>query len=44
MEPGHETTTGMLSFLFVLLLKDPQRLSIAQDEVGQVVGRRTTHR
>ena len=28
----------MLSFLFVLLLKDTQRLRIAQDEVDRVVG------
>ncbi len=28
----------MLSFLFVLLLKDPQRLRIAQDEVDHIVG------
>ncbi len=34
---GHETTIGMFSFLFVLLLKEPQRLRTAQDEVDQTI-------
>ena len=35
---GHETTTGMLSFLFALFLKHPQTLKVAQEEVDSVAG------
>ncbi|KAK4202781.1 putative bifunctional cytochrome P450 E-class, group I:NADPH-P450 reductase [Triangularia verruculosa] len=36
---GHETTSGMLSFAFVMLLKNPETLRKAQQEVDQVIGR-----
>ena len=35
---GHETTSGLLSFLFVLLLSNPQALHRAQSEVDAVIG------
>lgn len=35
---GHETTSGMLSFLFYYLLKSPAALERAQEEVDTVVG------
>ena len=35
---GHETTSGMLSFLFYHLLKTPEALQRAQEEVDSVVG------
>ncbi|KAK9364698.1 cytochrome P450, partial [Lipomyces kononenkoae] len=35
---GHETTSGLLSFAFYLLLKHPETYRKAQDEVDEVVG------
>ncbi|KAJ5289018.1 Oxidoreductase FAD/NAD(P)-binding [Penicillium angulare] len=37
---GHETTSGMLSFLFYFLLKTPQAYKKAQEEVDRVIGKR----
>ncbi|KAJ5594210.1 Bifunctional cytochrome NADPH reductase [Penicillium hispanicum] len=37
---GHETTSGMLSFLFYYLLKTPYAYKKAQEEVDRVIGRR----
>ncbi|KAL1963471.1 hypothetical protein VTN77DRAFT_8372 [Rasamsonia byssochlamydoides] len=37
---GHETTSGLLSFLFYFLLKHPHAYKKAQEEVDTVVGRR----
>ena len=37
---GHETTSGMLSFLFYLLLENPRALQTAQEEVDTIVGKR----
>ncbi|KAJ5252102.1 hypothetical protein N7489_002512 [Penicillium chrysogenum] len=37
---GHETTSGMLSFLFYHLLKNPSAYRKAQDEVDRVIGKR----
>ncbi|KAL5359775.1 cytochrome P450 [Aspergillus floccosus] len=37
---GHETTSGMLSFLFYNLLKHPHAYRKAQEEVDRVIGRR----
>ncbi|RJE26772.1 bifunctional P-450 NADPH-P450 reductase [Aspergillus sclerotialis] len=37
---GHETTSGMLSFLFYYLLKNPSAYKKAQEEVDTVIGRR----
>ncbi|MCJ1377356.1 hypothetical protein MMC17_000451 [Xylographa soralifera] len=36
---GHETTSGLLSFLFALFLKNPQTYNSAQEEVDEVVGK-----
>ncbi|KAK4508329.1 hypothetical protein PRZ48_002067 [Zasmidium cellare] len=36
---GHETTSGMLSFTFYYLLKNPEAYRKAQEEVDRVVGR-----
>ena len=36
---GHETTSGLLSFLFALFLKNPQTYKTAQKEVDDVVGK-----
>ncbi|KAH6896729.1 fatty acid hydroxylase [Thelonectria olida] len=36
---GHETTSGLLSFLFFYLLKYPDVMEKAQEEVDRVVGR-----
>lgn len=36
---GHETTSGLLSFCFYLLLTHPEEYQKIQDEVDQVVGR-----
>ncbi|MCJ1431831.1 hypothetical protein MMC27_001186 [Xylographa pallens] len=36
---GHETTSGLLSFLFALFLKYPQTYRSAQGEVDKVVGK-----
>ncbi|RDW85388.1 bifunctional cytochrome P450 reductase [Coleophoma crateriformis] len=36
---GHETTSGMLSFLFYQLLKNPSTYQKAQKQVDEVVGR-----
>ncbi|CAI6257368.1 unnamed protein product [Periconia digitata] len=36
---GHETTSGLLSFVFYFLLKNPQAYKKAQDEVDQVIGK-----
>ncbi|MCJ1393970.1 hypothetical protein MMC18_006847 [Xylographa bjoerkii] len=36
---GHETTSGLLSFLFALFLKNPQTYKAAQKEVDEVVGK-----
>ena len=38
---GHETTSGTLSFLFYNLLKNPEKLQKAQQEVDQVLGVRS---
>ncbi|KAE8153962.1 cytochrome P450 [Aspergillus avenaceus] len=37
---GHETTSGMLSFLFYYFLKNPSTYKKAQEEVDTVIGRR----
>lgn len=37
---GHETTSGMLSFTFYHLLKNPHAYKKAQEEVDEVIGRR----
>ncbi|EAW09509.1 bifunctional cytochrome P450/NADPH--P450 reductase [Aspergillus clavatus NRRL 1] len=37
---GHETTSGLLSFLFYYLLKNPRAYQKAQEEVDAVIGRR----
>ena len=39
MIKGHETTSGLLSFLFVLLLKNPDAYQTAQKEIDEVIGR-----
>lgn len=39
-QKGHETTSGMLSFLFYFLLKTPHAYKKAQEEVDSVIGRR----
>lgn len=36
---GHETTSGLLSFLFYELLKNPEAYRRAQSEVDDVVGK-----
>ncbi|KAK2880177.1 hypothetical protein FQN49_000496 [Arthroderma sp. PD_2] len=36
---GHETTSGLLSFLFYYLLKHPSAYQMAQRQVDEVVGR-----
>ncbi|KAF7906794.1 hypothetical protein EAF00_001072 [Botryotinia globosa] len=36
---GHETTSGLLSFAFLNLMKNPDAYNAAQREVDQVVGR-----
>lgn len=36
---GHETTSGMLSFTFYYLLKNPDAYRKAQEEVDRVIGR-----
>ncbi|XMA17494.1 hypothetical protein WAI453_010285 [Rhynchosporium graminicola] len=36
---GHETTSGLLSFLFYFLLKNPAAYQTAQRQVDEVVGR-----
>ncbi|KAI9640753.1 hypothetical protein NHQ30_011062 [Ciborinia camelliae] len=36
---GHETTSGMLSFLFYNLLKNPSAYQAAQREVDEVIGK-----
>ena len=38
MIAGHETTSGLLSFAFYELLKNPEAYECAQQEVDQVVG------
>jgi cytochrome P450/NADPH-cytochrome P450 reductase len=35
---GHETTSGLLSFLFYYLLKNPSAYKKAQEEVDRVIG------
>lgn len=35
---GHETTSGLLSFLFYYLLKNPESYRKAQEEVDRVIG------
>lgn len=37
--PGHETTSGLLSFAFLQLLKNPKTYFAAQSEVDRVLGR-----
>ncbi|PYH98277.1 cytochrome P450 [Aspergillus ellipticus CBS 707.79] len=37
---GHETTSGMLSFVFYFLLKNPHAYKKAQEEIDTVIGRR----
>ena len=39
--PGHETTSGLLSFLFYLLLENPRVYSKLQEEIDTVVGKGT---
>lgn len=36
---GHETTSGMLSFLFYELLENPEAYSKAEEEVNRVCGK-----
>lgn len=36
---GHETSSGLLSFLFYYLLKNPEAYRKAQDEVDRVIGK-----
>ncbi|KAF4120958.1 cytochrome P450 / NADPH-cytochrome P450 reductase [Geosmithia morbida] len=36
---GHETTSGLLSYVFYLLLQDPRVYRKAQDEVDNVIGK-----
>lgn len=36
---GHETTSGMLSFVFYYLLKNPKAYEAAQKEVDEVAGK-----
>lgn len=36
---GHETTSGLLSFTFYFLLKNPQAYEKAQQEVDEVIGK-----
>ena len=36
---GHETTSGLLSFTFYFLLKNPEAYNKAQQEVDQVIGK-----
>lgn len=36
---GHETTSGLLSFAFYMLIKHPEGMKKAQDEVDRVIGR-----
>ena len=36
---GHETTSGMLSFTFYYLLKNPETYRTAQEEVDRVIGK-----
>ncbi|KAE8361545.1 cytochrome P450 [Aspergillus caelatus] len=38
---GHETTSGMLSFLFYELLENPEAYRKAQEEVDRVIGKQT---
>lgn len=38
---GHETTSGLLSFLFHYLLKSPEAYMKAQGEVDRVIGKRS---
>ena len=40
---GHETTSGMLSFLFYYLLKSPSAYQKAQEEVDRVIGTEPIH-
>jgi len=37
--PGHETTSGLLSFLFYELLESPEAYSKAEEEVMRVCGK-----
>ncbi|EXM18563.1 Flavoprotein pyridine nucleotide cytochrome reductase [Fusarium oxysporum f. sp. vasinfectum] len=37
---GHETTSGLLSFLFYELLANPEALAAAQEEVDTVIGKK----
>ena len=37
---GHETTSGMLSFAFYQLLRNPEAYRKAQEEIDAVVGTR----
>lgn len=39
--PGHETTSGLLSFLFYCLLENPRVYSKLQEEIDTVVGKAT---
>ena len=36
---GHETTSGLLSFLFALFLQNPRAYKTAQKEVDEVIGK-----
>ncbi|KAK7912102.1 Bifunctional cytochrome P450 reductase [Apiospora marii] len=36
---GHETTSGLLSFAFLLMLKNPKTFFAAQQEVDRVIGK-----
>ncbi|KAK5114823.1 hypothetical protein LTR62_001980 [Meristemomyces frigidus] len=38
---GHETTSGLLSFLFYYLIKHPETIRKAQAEVDQVIGKQS---
>jgi cytochrome P450/NADPH-cytochrome P450 reductase len=39
--PGHETTSGLLSFLFYCLLDNPRVYSKLQEEIDTVIGKST---
>lgn len=41
LHSGHETTSGLLSFCFLMLLQNPTAYLKAQKEVDDVVGKET---
>lgn len=38
LAPGHEITSGLLSFLFILLIQHPEAYSKVQSEIDNVLG------